>query len=63
MIKSRFLQTTALYIYVGGLYYNLTQNGNYTDFKTFLAMAGFFFFLSLNSFMIALVPVTLIFPT
>ena len=62
MAKSRFFQTTALYIYVGGLFYNLTNNGNYTDDTTILKIAGFFFFLSLNSLMIAMVPITLVFP-
>jgi len=62
MAKSRFFQTTVLYLYAGYLYYNVTNNGDYTNQKAFMATAGFFFFISLNSMMISLVPVTLMFP-
>ncbi len=62
LAKSRFFQTTALYIYVGGLFYNLTNDGQYTEYTILLKVAGFCFFLSLNSMMIAMVPITLVFP-
>lgn len=61
MIKARFFQTTLLYVYAGGLYYN-NFNGSYTDKNDWKAVTGFFFFLALNSMMISLVPLTLTFP-
>ena len=61
MARSRFFQTTILYIYAGGMYYHISD-GSYNDPKTFLSLTGFFFFLSLNSMMIALIPVTIVFP-
>jgi hypothetical protein len=61
MVKSRFFQTTILYIYIGGLFYHIS--GNYTNPTDWHAITGFLFFISLNTFMISLVPITLVFPT
>ena len=61
LVKARFFQTTILYIYVGGLFYNNFQN-DYTNPKEWQGVTGFFFFISLNSLMIALVPLTITFP-
>lgn len=61
MVKARFFQTVFLYIYIGGLYYkNFSEN--YTDPNAWQSMNGVLYYISLNSLMTALVPLTLTFP-
>ena len=60
LIKSRIFQTIFISIYIAGAYYKFS--GDYTNQISWHKYTGFFFFMSI-SMMIALAPVTLIFPT
>lgn len=61
LIKLRFFQSVFIALLVGGAYYRFT--GNYTDSLNWWALTGYFFFLAIGMVMLALTPVTLVFPT
>jgi hypothetical protein len=61
LIKSRFIQTIFISIYAAGVYCKFS--GDYTNQISWYKYTGFFFFLSISMMMIALAPVTLVFPT
>lgn len=61
LIKSRFIQTIFISIFSAGLYCKMS--GDYLDILSWRKYTGFFFFLCTNMLMIALAPVTLVFPT
>jgi ABC-type multidrug transport system permease subunit len=60
LIKLRFIQTAFMAIYTGGLYCKFS--GDYIGQISWYSYTGFFFFMSINIMMMALVPVELIFP-
>jgi hypothetical protein len=62
LIKSRMLLLVTLTIYVGGLYYGAGRE-DYTDRAHWNTIAGFLFFITIDTLFQTLVPITLVFPT
>lgn len=62
MLKSRLIQSVVMGLYAGGLYFRIGEE-NYDNLPRWYSLVGFLFFLAMSSFMFALGPVTLVFPT
>ena len=62
MLKSRLIQSLVMGLYAGGLYFRLGDE-DYESVVRWYSLVGFLYFLSMSSFMFALGPMTLVFPT
>jgi hypothetical protein len=60
-MKARILQVIFISIYTGGLYFNAGK-ADYTGVIQWHAITGYLFFLSMDLFMQAMMPVTITFP-
>jgi hypothetical protein len=61
LVKSRFLQTIFLSLYVGGIYWNIGGK-DYQNTHIWTSITGLLFFLCINSLMMSLAPIALTFP-
>ena len=61
VMQSRIFQVIFISIYTGGLYFNAGR-GNYADTIQWSAIAGYLFFVSMDLFMQAMMPVVISFP-
>jgi ABC-type multidrug transport system permease subunit len=60
-MKSKFFQTIFMALYVGGLFFDIGTR-DYRNQNYWNSITGFLFYLTINSLMFALVPISLTFP-
>lgn len=61
LMKSKVFQSIFMALFVGGIYFDIGTK-DYTDRNYWNSITGFLFFLSINSMMMTLSPLTLTFP-
>lgn len=61
VMQSRIIQVIFMSVYTGGLYFNAGRQ-NYLDVISWYAIVGYMFFVSMDLFMQAMMPVTITFP-
>lgn len=61
VMQSRIFQVIFISIYTGGLYFNAGR-ADYTETIQWYAITGYLFFVSMDLFMQAMMPVTITFP-
>lgn len=61
LFKAKILQSIFMALFVGGLYFNIGKK-DYTQMTSWQSITGFLFFLTINSMMMTLSPITLAFP-
>lgn len=61
LLRSKFFQSIFMALYVGGLFFDIGTN-DYTKRVFWNSITGFLFFLTINSLMMTLSPITLTFP-
>lgn len=61
LLKSKIFQSIFMALFVGGLFFNAGTK-DYTNLNSWQYITGFLFFLTINSLMMTLSPITLTFP-
>jgi len=61
LLRSKILQSIFMALFVGGLFFDIGTK-DYTQSTYWQSITGFLFFLTMNSLLVALSPLTLAFP-
>lgn len=61
LLKTRIISTIFIAIYTSGLYFDI--NSDYTNRTNWRSLTGYLFFISISIMMLALNPITLVFPS